>query len=380
MSWLTIDGGPAENLHRTRGIGVFARSLVTSLDQNSVDSGVGYLSCQPIGSSSARWKARSVTARLTGVDRRLPDRVSVAWQFVETAFVLPRDVQHTGARVFLATDPNAVALSRRFSTVAMVYDFIPMVYPGRYLRGVRASFRRLLFSDSIRRLRKSTGLIAISDSTRRDALRFLGIAPSQIGVVPLAVDHAIFHPGAADGRVSPTGGAPYLLYVGEADSRKNVEALVGAFLELAIDDLHLVLAGGSQRTGKGLRAILPAGSDTRIHVLGPVDVRSLASLYAGAMAFVFPSVYEGFGLPVLEALACGTPVVCLPRSAMLEVAATAALFADPDRPGALRDAIRRVAREPALRADLRGRGLEQAAKFTWSATRDGIIETCRRFA
>lgn len=380
MTWLTIDGGPAENRHRARGIGACVRALATSLDSDVVDPGITYISCSPIGSTSERWKARSRLARLTGVDCRVSDRVAAAWQLVDTAYLLPHDVRRTGANVFLATDPNAIAIDRQFSTVAMVYDFIPMVFPQQYLRGVRATTRRLAFADSIRRVRRATGLIAISNSTRRDALRFLDISPSKVVVVPLAVDHAIFHPRAAAGQLSPTSGAPYILYVGEADPRKNVRALIDAFLDLSIAGLHLVLAGGSERTREHLRAMTRSETLLRIHLLGPVDVQTLAGLYAGAMAFVFPSVYEGFGLPVLEAMACGTPVICSPGSALGEVAGNAALLVDPERHGALREAIGRIAREPALRAELRGSGLERAATFTWRDTRDAIIDACRRFA
>jgi glycosyltransferase involved in cell wall biosynthesis len=378
MSWLAIDGGPAENLHRARGIGVAVRGVVTALDDDGVESGIVYLSCRPIASAAARWRPRSPTARFTGVDRSVPDRLSVMWQLVESAWALPRDVRRTGAEVFLATDPNAIALDHRFATVAMVYDFIPFVFPGQYLSGPRAALRRTTLRRTMARLRRAAGLIAISNATRDDAVRFLGVAASNVAVVPLAVDHAIFHPGAGVGRapVAPTGGAPYVLYVGEADPRKNVGALMAAFRDAAVADLHLVIAGVSDRTRAGLRASL--GDAARIHLVGAVDVQSLAALYAGATAFVFPSVYEGFGLPVLEAMACGAPVICSARAALPEVAGDAAVFADPERGSELRDAIRRVAGGVALRAELRQRGIARAAAFTWQATRDGVLEACRR--
>lgn len=377
MNWLTIDAGPAENLNRGRGIGAFVRSLALSLEDAGVDPGVSYLSCRPVECTSSRWAIRSRAALLTGVSGKIPDRVAALCQFVDAAQFLPRDVRRTGAAVFLATDPNAIAISLRFLTVAMAYDFIPLIFPQQYLHGVRGVFWRARFADSVRRLRKATASIAISDCTRRDAVRLLGLARSKIDVVPLGVDHGVFHPHASTDLASVTNGEPYLLYVGETDARKNVGALIGAFRELSVDGLHLVLAGGSERSVERLRARYPETGDASIHLLGPVDVKTLAGLYAGATAFVFPSLYEGFGLPVLEAMACGAPVICSPVSAMQEVAGDAALFADPD-PAALARAIERVASDATLRADLRGRGLERAASFTWASTRDGILDACRR--
>ena len=378
MSWLTIDGGPAENLHRTRGIGVAVRELIGVLDDDVVDPGVTYLSCSPVGDRMARWRPRATLARYTGVDRHVPDRVSVMWQMIESSWGLPRDVRLTGADVFLATDPNAIALDRQFATVAVVYDFIPRVFPQQYLRGPRAALRRLMIRRMTERQQRAAGLIAISNATRQDAVRFLGVPAANVAVVPLAVDHSVFHPRAGAGRppAAPTEGSPYLLYVGEADPRKNVGALIAAFRDAGVDNLHLVLAGLSDRTRANLSAEV-AGS-TRIHLIGAVDAQSLANLYAGATAFVFPSMYEGFGLPVLEAMACGAPVICSARTSIPEVAGDAAVYADPERGPELRDAIRRVASEPALRAELGTRGIARAAPFTWQATREGMLEACRR--
>ena len=377
MRSITIDGGPSENLHRNRGIGTCVRSLVESLDAPPpADAGVSYLRSTPLTVDRSRWRPRSPLARLGGADERVPDRLALTYSLVDVATVMPSDVRRAGADVLLATDPNFIAIDRRFATVAVLYDLIPLVFSDRYLDGVRNLFRRTLFLDSMRRVCRARGVIAISGATRADAERRLGIPRSRIAVAPLAVDHRVFRPTTArvDG---PWKSAPYLLYVGEVDARKNVDALLDAFASQPTNDTHLVCAGSSAGGQELIRSRLPATIVGRVHLVGHVPVETLVRLYSGATAFVFPSIYEGFGLPVLEAMACGAPVICFDVSAMPETAGNAAILVDPTDASALRDAITRVTRSADARAEYRERGLARAAGFTWVRTRDAMLDAAR---
>ena len=377
MLSVTIDGGPSENLHRRRGIGTCVRSLIESLDAAPpADAAVTYLRSIPATPNRSRWRRRSPLARLSGVDERVPDRLALTYSLVDVATVMPGDVRRAGADVLLATDPNFIAIDRRFATVAVLYDLIPLVFSDQYLDGMRNLFRRALFLDSMRRVTRARGVIAISDATRADAERRLGIPRSRIAVAPLAVDHRLFRPVGerVDG---PWRSAPYVLYVGEVDPRKNIDALIEAFAQQPGRDTHLVCAGASPAGQQLIRSKVPTAVADRVHLIGHVPAETLVRLYSGATAFVFPSVYEGFGLPVLEAMACGAPVICFDVSAMPETAGNAAILVDPMDPSALRDAITRVATSADARAEYRERGLARAAGFTWIRTRDAMLDAAR---
>ena len=153
-----------------------------------------------------------------------------------------------------------------------------------------------------------------------------------------------------------------MLTVGTDDHRKNLAVLAAASRTLRELGLELVWAGGGRahiRHGAAVDGLRP---------LGYVDDADLAGLYAGARAFVLPSHYEGFGLPCIEAMACGVPVVAADRGALPEACGGAAVLVDPDDPGAVAEAIARVATDDGLRERLRAAGLERAAGLTWDRT------------
>jgi len=151
--------------------------------------------------------------------------------------------------------------------------------------------------------------------------------------------------------------------------RKNLGALLRAFERLAarIDDVELVLVGGRGWRSAELERTLAAVGERRVWITGFVSDAELAELYAGAACFAFPSFAEGFGLPVLEAMASGAPVVTGDRTSLPEVAGDAALLVDPDDDTALEDALERVLSRPELAAELSRRGLARSAGFTWEA-------------
>jgi glycosyltransferase involved in cell wall biosynthesis len=173
----------------------------------------------------------------------------------------------------------------------------------------------------------------------------------------------------------------YVLSVGTLEPRKNHARLVRAFDALAATrpDLRLVLAGArGWKSGAVDSAIAAAGARARIHVLGGVSADDLAALYSGATAFAYPSLYEGFGLPVLEAMAAGAPVLTSTVSSLPEVAGDAALLVDPDDSDAMAGAMHELLFDEALRTRLAGMGLARAASFTWERTARATAESLRR--
>ncbi|MFQ3661823.1 MAG: glycosyltransferase family 1 protein, partial [Chloroflexaceae bacterium] len=160
--------------------------------------------------------------------------------------------------------------------------------------------------------------------------------------------------------------APYFLYIGTIQPRKNLTRLIEAFAHAGPDDALLVIAGRRGWLSEPIvRRVAELGLTNRVRFPGYVPDADLPALLSGALAFVFPSLYEGFGMPVLEAMACGAPVLTSTTSALPEVAGDAALLVDPCDTDAIAAALRRLAADAPLRASLRARGLVRAADFTW---------------
>jgi glycosyltransferase involved in cell wall biosynthesis len=252
-------------------------------------------------------------------------------------------------------------------TVLTAYDVIPLIYPQYYTVPQRFIFR---FAHALA-LKTARVTLAISEATKTDLVRRLGAQPDRIRVTPLAADPC-FTPQsmAALQTVREKYQLPdrYVLYVGSNKPHKNLVRLVTAFsnFQLPTSNVHLVIAGSwDDRYPEAQQLAL--GND-RIRILGPIGEADLPALYSGAVVFAFVSEYEGFGLPPLEAMACGTPVIASHTSSLPEVVGEAGLLVDPHDVEAIAAALERLVSDPNLRADLAQRSLERAAQFSWEQT------------
>ena len=216
-----------------------------------------------------------------------------------------------------------------------------------------------------RNFERADRIIAVSDSTRTDLIELCAVAPEKIRVVHNGLS-PVFRP-PRDATRSPID-SPYILHVGTHEPRKNIVNLLHAFSMLrAGSEVVLVQVGGPGWETVDLHGLTrKLGVDDRVRFLGAVEPSELPSLYAHARVFVYPSLYEGFGLPILEAMACGTPVVCSNRPALPEVAGDAAITVDPQSPEAIAEAIDRVLSSDELHTDMGRRGLSRAKAFSWS--------------
>jgi glycosyltransferase involved in cell wall biosynthesis len=255
--------------------------------------------------------------------------------------------------------------------VTTVHDLIPFRFP-RLVPWRHRWAVRVLLSGALRRAAR---VIAVSEATRADLLARYRLPPDRVVVVPEAASPRFAAVSAAEvARVRARHGleGPYVLFVGLLEPKKNVAGLLEAVARLRRDGTwgptRLVVAGA---VGWGVAA-LPEhagrlGLDGVVRWLGAVDEADLPGLYGGAVCFAFPSLWEGFGLPALEAMAAGTPVVASRRGALPEITADAALLVEPDA-ASVADGLGRMLADAGLRQRLRDRGLARARAFSWERT------------
>ncbi len=249
-------------------------------------------------------------------------------------------------------------------SVVTIYDLSFLLYPERFQAANR------LYLSTLTRLsaRRARRVVAISQSTRADVVRLLGLPAERVSVVPPALEPQ-FRPqspaAVADFRRQHDLPDAFILYLGTLEPRKNLTILLAALADGQLADHRLVIAGGKGWFYQTIfEAVQRLGLQERVTFAGFVPFVDLPLWYAAADLFVYPSLYEGFGLPVLEALACGTPVVCSNVSSLPEAAGDAALLVDPTDPAALAAAMHRLLADNSLRRDLQGRGLAHAARFS----------------
>ena len=263
----------------------------------------------------------------------------------------------------------AVPPRGRKPLVVTVHDAAPHLFPEAFpARGLRFHLAGLEAAA-----RRADLVLTVSESSRCELVEHTTISADRIRVVPNGVDATPAPDGEVEAVIRRLGlaGRPYVLWVGSLEPRKNVEALLDLPAALAAAGLphRLVLAGpdGWGATARAVRAAAAGGADGALRLLGPVAGADLAALYRGAELFCFPSVHEGFGLPVLEAMAQGTPVLCSRAASLPEVAGAAARYVDDPGPGAWAAATVDLLGDGGALADLASAGPTRAAGFTWAA-------------
>lgn len=274
-------------------------------------------------------------------------------------------------------------LTKPCPSVVTLHDMTFSLYPELHLW-----YKRLFFNSMIPlAVRRADALIAVSASTRADTIRLLHAAPEKIFSIPYGIDPA-FHPIAAAATLSGTRAKYHLpekfvLYVGNLEPRKNLPALVRAFASIAAShrDTKLVLAGSrGWKDAPVFAAVNKLGLTDVVLFPGFIPQADLPAVYSLARAFVYPSLYEGFGLPVLEAMACGLPVITSNLSSLPEIVEDAGILIDPRSERELADALRQILTDGALHERLASRGLKRAAKFSWERTARETLAVYQRAA
>lgn len=381
---LAIDYNAA--IRQSAGIGRYTRELVRAwLELHTDDQVVLFYAARDLAPEHPGLQAlRALAAddpriRLAAIG--LPERwLTIVWQRLR----LPLPVERWTGPVDLVHAPDFVLPPvRRARTLLTVHDLTFRVHP----ETAHANLRRYLNRAVPRSLRRASHILADSWSTRRDLERLMGVAPERVTVL---------YPGISPRFRRVTDGhrldalrqrldlpPRFLLFVGTIEPRKNLQRLMHAFAAARathpdLEDVLLLLGG---RAGWLSEPILAQARATPgVRLLGPLDDDDLPALYTLATATVYPSLYEGFGFPPLESLACGTPVLAANTSSLPEVVGAAGLLVDPHDTAALATGIAQVLRDAEIRERAQRLGPAQAARFSWTAAARQLDAVYRRVA
>jgi glycosyltransferase involved in cell wall biosynthesis len=367
-------------VNQSAGIGRFVRSLIGALSDLDGDTSYLLLHAAPNGLVEARFPSgKNFVRRELKFTQRYLD---IAWHRLKLP--LPVDLITGPVDVFHSPD-FVLPPVRRARTLLTVHDLAFLLYP----ECADESLREYLERAVPRSVRRADFVVADSENTRNDVICLLGARPERVEVVPGGVD-PMFRPVEDEQQLASfrerfeLGDQPFILSVGVIEPRKNHRLLFQAY-ELLRERRkvphRLVVVG--RRGWLWEDAIAQAERSAfrdDIIFLGFVPDEDLPTMYSAASVFAFPSLYEGFGLPPLEAMACGTPVVVSKSSSLPEVVGEAGLQVDAQDPDGLAAALELLILDEPLRADLRRRGIERAATFSWSAAASKLLAVYRKLA
>jgi glycosyltransferase involved in cell wall biosynthesis len=343
---------------RDYGIGTYVRNLLRHLSR--IDSKTEYvLFCRAADCGTAEELGENF--------RAVPERART--YSLKEQLRIPMDLRREGIDLFHAPHYVLPPLTPCKSVVT-IHDCIHLRFP-QYLpnRLAYAYARSSLWFATHR----SNRVLTVSEASKRDILRYFRVPERKIDVIYNAIDERFGEPPTPEEiervRDRYQLNAPYVLYAGNIKPHKNLERLIEAFHTLRRGDLEhvkmLIIGDEISKYATLRRAVHRYKLHKHVRFFGFVPDKTLAVLYRLARAFVFPSLYEGFGLPPLEAMASGTPVITSNLSSLPEVVGDAALLIDPYDADAIADAMRRVLLDSDLREDLRQRGLRRVAEFSW---------------
>jgi len=369
---ILVDMSPLDTPSRLRGVGQYIIGLTDGIRELQAEGNLGF-SIEGL----ARFDLQGQSTGADGLDYRgslvHPDgyKWKVYRKHKENA--IDRAAHSRGGDLLHVTEPEALIRENRVPRILTCYDLIPLIFHKEYLgRAPWARLRRHFKDKSY--YRTGRRIIAISEATKRDLVEYLDIREDIIDVTYLGVDHDQYQakPKSEHERIELMQRhelkRPFLLYLGAYDARKNVPLLVRAYAASGLDkEFDLVLAGAIHRTTKRnlQQTIEKSGVSKTTRIIGFVDQEDVAPFYRSCHVHVFPSKYEGFGLPVAEAMACGAPTIATTASSIPEVAGDGAVLVPASDCEALAAALRSLAHNDAHRAELRIAGPKVAAHFQW---------------
>ncbi|MBW4426028.1 MAG: glycosyltransferase family 4 protein [Nostoc desertorum CM1-VF14] len=290
-------------------------------------------------------------------------------RLVWTQFQLPQIYRKLKSQILFSSLPEAPLYSN-CCFVAMVHDFIPLRFPKRF--SPLTPYYRYYIPQVIN---QAQHIICNSQATAKDITNFYGIPANKITPIPLAHDRTHFSPLNLPTR-------NYFLYIGRQEPYKNIQRLISAFAALpSCKDYELWLAGPSDRRYTPIlkAQVEQLGITNQVKFLDYIPYSELPKIINQAIALVFPSLWEGFGLPVLEAMACGTPIITSNLSSLPEVAGDAAILINPYNTGEITEAMQAIATDSELRSCLSSKGITHSQQFSWEKTGKATVEVLSRY-
>lgn len=352
--------------HKERGIGVYTHALATRtglLPSNLMATSF----YDPHYENSEPLKLGATEYRFGAISRALRPYMK---EYIRQHLLMPRVIKQTAKMLgvdimFFPTHLDTPGgLSVPYAVTA--HDMIHAVFRDKYYSTFK---HRIFIAKQIEVLKKARLIIAISNHTKKDVVKYANINPDKVVVVHNGID-----PDFLPKTNAPLGRfklpEKFILNVGGIDWRKNVNVMLNSFAVLSktYPDIHLVLTGQIKNDPlypRFQRMLKERSLENRVTMTGFVTREELATLYSRALLFFYPSEYEGFGLPVLEAMLCGAPVISTNRSSIPEVAGNAACLLDPDEPDSFSEALVRIAGSADERKRLSDAGRKQAKLFSW---------------
>lgn len=353
---------------RRSGVGTYAAEIIKTLAARGVHD-------YALFANGAKGRVPAdIPAAAAGVEHRFsryPNRLLNA----SFAFLGLPKIERLAGRADAVYLPNLNFVATDLPVVVTVHDLSFVRFPRFFSRKQRLWHA---FVNARKALAGAAAVVAVSHHTKQDVMETFGLDDGRVVVASPAVSSAYSpRPAAEIGRIREKFGlaGPFFLFLGAIEPRKNIIGIIAAYERIG-RDIDLVIAGGKGWLYKDVfRRAAASPKKDRIRFLDYVDDADKPALYAAAAALVYPSFYEGFGMPPLEAMAVGTPVIASHVSSLGEVVADAGLLVDPHSVDDIADAMDAVIADPGLAADLRRRGFERAKHFTWESSAETLERT-----
>lgn len=328
------------------GIATYAQNIIDSLDLNPV-----LLSAQTF----AGFEQYAIAGNMTPAQGSIGHLRRLLW----TQFRLPQIYRELQADLIYSPIPEAPLYSKS-RYIVMAHDIIPLRFP-RPTSPLTNYFRYVVPQV----LHQAQHIICNSQATARDLIDYYGVAAGKVTPILLGYDQTNFYP-----RQAAESQPPYFLYFGRQDTYKNLSGLIAAFAGIPNQDYHLAIAGSTDPrfTPQLQQQAEELGVASRVEWLDYLSYQELPVVISKALALVLPTFWEGFGLTVIEAMACGTPVITSNLASLPEITGDAAILINPHDTSAITSAMVDISRDRELRSQLSKLGIKQAQKFSWAKT------------